>query len=697
MRKLVSTLAAVAALASTPVAHANDVAMRVQDVPAGPRSLAAVPTALHFNMFALHWVGSGEVLFRTHRLHGAWSSWAAADADVAPDGGSGRRHDGNLEWSGAADAFQIRRSGPVGRLQAYELWSRVTTRASRHLAQAGLPAVVSRADWHANEEIVRAAPRFAPAVRLAIVHHTATSNSYTPAQAAAIVRGIEVYHVKGNGWDDIGYNFLVDRFGTVYEGRAGGIARNVIGAHAEGFNSGTVGVALIGNFTNARPPKAMQAALVDLLAWRLDVAHIDPLSRVVYLSGGNAKFRAGRSVTLRAISGHRDTGPSECPGSAAYALLPDIAKRVSLTGLPKLYSPTVEGVVGGPVRFRARASSGLPWTVTITDLSGTTVDSETGQGVLVDWTWSSAAAGRGRFNWTIAVPGARPVRGTIGSGGPAPPPPPVPPPPLSLLSLAALPVVLAPVGDGTGDASTVTFTLGAPATVTAQVRDAGGAPVLSLPATQRTAGSNGFTWSAAALPDGRYLLVVTARAGAKSVSKSVPVTVDRTLTRLAPASAVLSPNGDGLADSAAFSFDLALGVPVRLDIEQGGVIVASPFQGALGAGPHTLAWDGTANGVPLPDGRYAAVITVTDGLGDVRIPLPVTIDTRPPTLRLLDPLGLRFSLDEPATVTLVVDSEQQIVITEPKGTFAIPFRGPAHTFSAQAQDAAGNSSAVVAG
>ena len=190
----------------------------------------------------------------------------------------------------------------------------MTTAPVRSAAAAGEPVIVSREAWGANEEIVRAAPIFAPTLRLAVVHHTAGTNSYTRAQAAAIVRGIEVYHVQGNGWNDIGYNFLVDRFGTIYEGRGGGVERNVIGAHAQGFNSGTVGVALVGNYTAAVPPPAQRDALVRLLAWRLDVAHIDPLSTVVYTSGGNAKFRAGKLVTLRAVSGHRDTGPSECPG-----------------------------------------------------------------------------------------------------------------------------------------------------------------------------------------------------------------------------------------------------------------------------------------------------------------------------------------------------------------------------------------------
>src|SRR5262249_15778672 len=154
---------------------------------------------------------------------------------------------------------------------------------------------------------------------------------------------------------------------TVYEGRAGGLERNVIGAHSLGFNTGTVGVALIGDFQKVAPPPAMEAALVKVLAWRLDIAHLDPLSQVVYTPSGNPKFRAGKVGTLRAISGHRDTNPTECPGAVAYGLLPEIRTRVSKTGLPKLYSPVVSGSLASTVRFQARLSSWRPWTITVTD------------------------------------------------------------------------------------------------------------------------------------------------------------------------------------------------------------------------------------------------------------------------------------------------------------------------------------------
>jgi flagellar hook assembly protein FlgD len=505
------------------------------------------------------------------------------------------------------------------------------------------------------------------------------------------VRGIEVYHVKGNGWNDIGYNFLVDRFGTVYEGRGGGIDRNVVGAHAEGFNTGTAGIALIGNFSTATPPKAQQAALVALAAWRLDVAHVDPLSTVVYTSGGNYKFKAGKVVTLRAISGHRDTGPSECPGTAAYKLLPAIAKRVALTGLPKLYSPTVAGTLGGPIRFQARVSSALPWTVTVVDQLGKTVATGKGTGPTVDWTWGSLVAGKGLFRWTISSPGARDATGTIGVGRP------VPPSVFSLTNVAASPNVITPNADGSADSATVSFTLGTAAQVVAQVLDEGGAPLLTLINEQRLAGNNSFEWGAHVLPDGRYRLVVTATSltSAKTVTKSVDMVVDRTLAALDAEPRTISPNGDGIADGTIFSFMLAQNVPVRLDIEQNAAVVATPFQGQLGIGPHTLDWDGTANGAALPDGNYVAVVTVTDSLGDIQLSLPLTIDTTAPVLTILDPRTLRFSLDEPATVTILVNQKLRIVHGEAKGAFTIPVQGAVHQLSAEAEDLAGNISAVV--
>jgi flagellar hook assembly protein FlgD len=685
MQKLAALAAVLAALALPGLAHAGDVAMRVQDVPLGARSAASAATPTNFNMLAAHWIGSGSVDYRTRRPHGGWRPWRPADSDNR----SGAWHVGNLDWTGPSSSVRFRTHGLVRRLRSYEIWSRVTSVPIRALAAAGEPAIVTRAAWRADEEIVRAKPSFAPVVKLAVVHHTAGTNSYTRAQAAAIVRGIEVYHVRGNGWNDIGYNFLVDRFGTVYEGRGGGVERNVIGAHAEGFNAGTVGVALVGNYSNASPPQAQQQALVDLLAWRLDVAHLDPLSTVVYTSGGNAKFRAGKLVTLHAISGHRDTGPSECPGREAYALLPSIAKRVAATGLPKLYAPAIVGALGGPVTFRARLSSALPWTVTIADSFGAVVATGSGRGAAVSWTWGSHSAGKGRFTWTIAAPGVLEASGRLGTGTT------VRAPKLTLTNLVAAPSVIAPAGVPGGGAATATFTLGAPAQVTAQVLDAAGVLQISLVDEKRAAGSNTLTWDASGLPDGRYSLVVAAVSGGKRIAKSVPVVVDRSLTGLAESVPAISPNGDGIDDTVSFSFALALDVPLRFEIQQAGVVAASLFEGRLGVGPHTLAWDGTANGARLPDGRYTLVVTVTDALGDVQLQLPLIIDTVPPVLSLVDPATLQFTLSEAATVTVVVDQTIRLVQSEPAGAFRVPFAGGVVQLSAGAQDAAGNVSATV--
>jgi hypothetical protein len=245
---------------------------------------------------------------------------------------------------------------------------------------------------------------------------------------------------------------------------------------------------------------------------------------------------------------------------------------------------------------------------------------------------------------------------------------------------------------------TVSFTLGAAALVNAQVLDQGGAPALALIDEQRVAGNNSFAWSAHVLPDGRYRMVVTAKSGTKTITKAADVVVDRTLAGLQAMPTVISPNGDGVNDGTTFTFSLAQNVPVRLDIVQAGVIVGSPFQGQLGIGPQTIAWNGAGFGAPLFDGTYQATVTVTDQLGDVQHAVPITIDNTPPKLTLVDKATLKFTLDEPATVTLLVNQATKIVLGEPKGTFRIPYQGAAVAqLSAQAQDLAGNSSPVIAG
>src|SRR5262249_61010221 len=127
---------------------------------------------------------------------------------------------------------------------------------------------------------------------------------------------------------------------------------------------------LIGNYSTATVTPAARAALVSLLAWRLDFAHVDPLSRVVRISAGNPRYPPGTPVTLNAISGHRDLYSTSCPANNLYALLPAIRRQVSQTGLPKIYEPAVSGAVGGPVRFTARLSPSADWTVPLRAQTG---------------------------------------------------------------------------------------------------------------------------------------------------------------------------------------------------------------------------------------------------------------------------------------------------------------------------------------
>jgi hypothetical protein len=650
--------------------------MFVHDVlPPPSRTLAAATP--RFNLVGLHWQGEGTPSFRTRNLTGRWSGWEPADDDW---GRVGIWRRSNPVWTGAADAIQIRVSGGVTRVREYLVWSPPVVVPERRVQLAGSPTIISRAGWQADESIRREAPKYASALQFALVHHTATTNGYSCARSASIVRGIEVYHVKGNGWNDIGYNFLVDACGQVFEGRYGGIERNVVGAHSQGFNTGSVGVALIGNFQSAAPSKAQQDALVKLLAWRLDVGHVDPLSLVNYSTGGNSKFRAGSRVLLRGVSGHRDTYLTDCPGNVAYKLLPALASRVAQTGLPKLYAPVVSGTIGGPVRFTAKLSSLLPWTVTVTDAADAVVATWSDFGTSVDWTWDSTLAVPGAaYLWRISsAPAVRVAAGAIG-GKP------------STLTVTGLQVSPPTLDGSVFPSATVTYTLGATATVTAELVAASGVVVATLFSETKAAGTQSFVFTPVGVPDGNYMIVVTARDTlARQAQATVPLTVSRTLLAFAADGKIVSPNADGRRDTVTFRFLLTQ--PAAVTLALANAYTSFPLLSAqLATGRQTFAFTGTAaDGTPVPDDEYQVQLKA----GGVTQSLPLTIDDVPPTASLVSLSPLRLRVAEHVTVIAMINGRLIRASVQP-GIFRLAKGQTVRTLRAVVRDAAGNESQPV--
>lgn len=174
-------------------------------------------------------------------------------------------------------------------------------------------------------------PVYDTKIMAVFVHHTDGPNDYDCARdVPAILRTIEDHHIHAMGWDDIGYNFAVDRCGTIYEGRAGGVDRAVMGAHTEGFNAHSVGIAALGHFgEGVKVPRPMLRAIAAIAAWKLDPG-IDPRGRVRLVSSNNAsRFRKGTTADLNVISGHRDVFQTDCPGQALYDALPWIRQEAA--------------------------------------------------------------------------------------------------------------------------------------------------------------------------------------------------------------------------------------------------------------------------------------------------------------------------------------------------------------------------------
>jgi N-acetylmuramoyl-L-alanine amidase-like protein/flagellar hook capping protein FlgD len=666
------------ALALPGVARAELASLESRDVPLGARTVSGISRTPRFNLVGMHWNGSGEIAFRTRSLTGHWSRWRQVEAESGV--GRGARRFSDPYWTGASDRIEYRRSGDVRRLRTHFVWSPVEAAPVRTLSLAGAPLIIPRSAWGANELIKRGTPRFADRLGFAVVHHTAGSNTYSRAQSAAIVRAIEVYHVQANGWNDLGYNFLVDKYGQVFEGRAGGVDRNVIGAHAEGFNTGSAGVAVLGNYQTARLPVAAETALTRVLAWRLDVAHVDPASTFDWITTGNPRFRSGVPVFLRAIVGHRDVGFTECPGSAIYSRFGPLVQAVAHTGLPKLYGPSVSGRLGGRIVFGGTLSSALSWTVSVLDSVGRTVASGGGAGTRIAWAWDSTAAPAGTYTYAIEATGVRPARGSLGRKGTV----------TQLLSAAgATPSALTPNGDGRDDFATISYTLAARATVTATVTDANGLFVTNLFTEARPAGLNTYVFDPRMLPDGAYTITLSASdSSGRAMTASIPVSVNLIVAALTAGAEVFSPNGDGRLDTLELRFELAAPGSVRLRVLKDGKWIATVFEGPLASGPQAIAWDGRKRIGRLLDGSYEAELSIYGYSQRV----PFRSDSTRPRLRVLRLRPLRLWLSEPAEVVLTIDGNRRRVRRDRAGAFAVLGRRPHRVLHALARDAAGNAS-----
>jgi|GEM_PF-572379 len=222
-----------------------------------------------------------------------------------------------------------------------------TSGASAGLDQAVLaaaaytpkPQIYSRAQWGADESIRQKSSLHYAEVHGGFVHHTVNANDYTAAEVPAIIRSIYAYHVKSRGWSDIGYNFLIDRFGRIWEGRYGGVDRPVVGAHTENYNDYGFGVSAIGNFETGKPTAALLQAEAAVFAWKLSLHGI---------SAAATNVTIGPRTFSSSIMGHRDTKSTACPGKYLYRKIPQI-RRVAASLQVGWSGRTLESnLVGSP-------------------------------------------------------------------------------------------------------------------------------------------------------------------------------------------------------------------------------------------------------------------------------------------------------------------------------------------------------------
>lgn len=322
------------------------------------------------------------------------------------------------------DGFDTGRSPSVGRIDGIPAGITATRSIpSVNTASVAAPPVVRRAEWGADETLRAPTRVFAP-IRKLVVHHTATENR--PADPAEVVRYVYRYHVGTKGYSDLGYNFMIDHRGTIYEGRYsrryGSEAINgedhngwgVVGAHAKAMNTGTCGICLIGNFDLAAPTDAALASLQWLLAYKASRHRIDLTDDDPFVNLYDEWYQFGN------LSGHRNVGSTACPGAKLHAALPALRQNVTgqaghwdalVADIPRLqrYEWTPNGQ--GPLADGTGMGGGAATGATTTDGAGTGTGTGTANG--------SAGAGTGSAATTVSAYRAVTTAGQVFTAGQA--------------------------------------------------------------------------------------------------------------------------------------------------------------------------------------------------------------------------------------------------------------------------------------
>ena len=334
--------------------------------PSHPVVLTAPSTVASFSTVGVTWrpgsAAAGTVVQTRVRTQGRWTSWSQLDVnppgsgDPASASGAARRDGTEPLYVGPSDGYQVQVSSPSGRspldVQVVAVDPGSSTAdadaasgggapLSTAAAEGSRPTFRSRAAWGAKESMRNCAPTMMTQVKATVVHHTDSSNGYSRAAVPAMIRGVYAYHTNGLGWCDIAYNVLVDRFGTLWEGRYGGLDRAVMSAATGGFNTYTSAISALGNFQTAAAPAVMVTAIARFVSWKLGLYRISPAARTSLVSGGGSytKYRSGTVVPLPTVFGHRDSDQTSCPGRNLYAQLRTIRAKAFAYSGPSLFSP----------------------------------------------------------------------------------------------------------------------------------------------------------------------------------------------------------------------------------------------------------------------------------------------------------------------------------------------------------------------